>query len=472
MLINLKDYSVLTITNTKLYKKVQEINSISLSTSICEVVGEQKDEPILEISKGKNENEVTITTFGYVGRFSLYGEDFNIGYRFGNVLLDKMIGKVNDFEVKSLELEATQSKKKSANHDSLALKILYMNFIFKLEKISVIGLPKTYIRVEYHDTKFKGQIDINRFIKKDVPYQGKISSNSYEQFYVQEIVDVLYGALSIVERDMQDFVSNRVFQLRNLLKHYASRVFVDNKTIDDAISHKSIQNSLYSDFKEILEVASYIINHNPNLKYLKNKLSKGLIFDVSLLWEKYLYKLLSERFDNDDWKVIHEDKCDVYETMFFKRGMKPDIVIKNEIDKKILVFDAKSKSMTLTNGIGDGGYGDLDRSDFFQINTYMTYYEKKNYKVISGGLLYPIEAEFDCRFDDKIDYAKAKAHSDNWFGDNKTKFIVDGIDLSYIENKIEDNMTEDEKQKIRMDNIINAENNFIDRIQKISENAE
>ena len=475
---NLKDYSTSTIlysTNDKLYKTVTQGGITTLNTTICEVVGDkQKIEPILEIKKGDKENEIVITTFGYIGKFSYLGVNFNIGYRFGDVVLNRMISKVNDFEVKSLSLEADNTRK-TKKVDNLVLKILYLNFIFKLEKLSVIGLPKSYLKIEHHDNKLKGQLDINRFIKKDMPFQGKTSSTFYEQHYVQDIVDVLHGALSIVETNMKGFVNNRVFQIRNLLNHHANRVFVDERTIENAIYHKSIQNSLYSDFKGILEIARYIINYNSNLAYKKDKFLNGLILDVSLLWESYLYKLLKENFEDDDWEVIHEEKLPVYDGLFYQRHMYPDIVIKNKRLKKLIVLDAKSKSMNFIEGIGNGKRGDLDRTDFFQIHTYMSYYKNHEYDVIAGGLLYPIKKEFDCRFKDpkncKEDYKEKKAHFDNWFGDINTKFIVDGIDLSYIERNTKGVLDEREKEKIRMNNILNAENNFIDRIKQIRENT-
>ena len=473
--LELKDYSIITINNLALSKIINKVGLITLDTSICEVVGNKKEnEPILEIKKGKQENEVIITTFGYVGRFSYLKVGFNIGYRFGDVVLNRMISKVNDFEIKSLSLESNNTKK-TKNTDNLVLKILYLNFIFKLEKLSVIGLPKSYLRIEHHDNKLKGQLDINRFIKKDMPFQGKISSTSYEQHYIQEIVDVLYRALSIVETNMKEFVENRVFQIRNLLNHHANRGCVNERTIENAIYHKSIQNSLYSDFKGILKIARYIINHNSNLSYKKDKFLNGLILDVSLLWESYLYKLLKENFEDNDWEVIHEDKLLVYNDLFYQRHMYPDIVIKNKRLKKLIVFDAKSKSMNFIEGIGNGKRGDLDRTDFFQIHTYMSYYKNHKYDVIAGGLLYPIKKEFDCRFKDpkncKEDYKEKKAHFDNWFGDINTKFIVDGIDLSYIERNTKGVLDEREKEKIRMNNILNAENNFIDRIKQIRENT-
>jgi 5-methylcytosine-specific restriction endonuclease McrBC regulatory subunit McrC len=105
--------------------------------------------------------------------------------------------------------------------------------------------------------------------------------------------------------------------------------------------------------------------------------------------------------------------------------MFPDIVMKKKKDGKVMVFDAKYKRMKFEKGMGDGKRGDLDRSDFFQVNTYMSYYHnQKDKHLISGGLLYPFEKEFDIN----------EAHSDNWFGNDSVQFIVDGIDLSKIDD--------------------------------------
>jgi len=62
--------------------------------------------------------------------------------------------------------------------------------------------------------------------------------------------------------------------------------------------------------------------------------------------------------------------------------------------------------------------------------------------------LYPIEGDFK----------KDIAYSDNWFGDDKTKFIVDGIDLS--------------KENLLMDDILESENAFIERIKNITKELE
>jgi 5-methylcytosine-specific restriction endonuclease McrBC regulatory subunit McrC len=412
--IELKDFSKSQKTFTKaLYDKIPQNGSLVLDTSICEVVGNKNEiEPILEIRRVNDNNEVEITTFGYVGRFTYESIEFDITYRFGEALLDRMIGFVNDFDIKTVEFLSKNSKDES---DNLALKILYLNFILKLEKLSVIGLPKSYERIEHHDRKLKGQIDINRFIKKDIPFEGKISSTSYEQVYVQEMVDLLHSALSIVEKSMRNLVISRVLRFKNLLFEYANYRVIDSYTIDKALNHKSIQNSLFKEFKPILEIASYIVRYENSQSFDKNNIQNGLVIDVSLLWEEYLYRLLQNAFGNE-WQVEHEPNLKVYTNLFYERSMKPDIVMKN--DEKMIIFDAKSKSMKF-KGRDQYGAGDLDRSDFFQIHTYISYYKNMNYNVIAGGLLYPMDSKIDT----------TKTHSKGLFGiDEKTKFIVDGIE--------------------------------------------
>lgn len=90
-------------------------------------------------------------------------------------------------------------------------------------------------------------------------------------------------------------------------------------------------------------------------------------------------------------------------------------------------------------GKNNNGMGDVDRNDFFQINTYMTYYQNQGYNVKVGGLLYPME-----RFEEE------RSHNLDWFGSINTSFIVDGIFIE--ENSIQ--------------SIIKNEKEFIKRVRK------
>ena len=94
---------------------------------------------------------------------------------------------------------------------------------------------------------------------------------------------------------------------------------------------------------------------------------------------------------------------------------------------------------------------DVDRNDFFQINTYMSYYQNHpdKYNVRIGGLLYPIEENAkNLKF----------SHSETWFGNSQTKFIVDGIDLSGSLESVDD---------IKFAEISKREQTFIENIKKL-----
>ena len=122
-------------------------------------------------------------------------------------------------------------------------------------------------------------------------------------------------------------------------------------------------------------------------------------------------------------------------------------MIKN---KDVIVFDTKYKKMNMQSKNRNGA-GDVDRNDFFQINTYMSYYQNQKFNVRIGGLLYPIGKSF-------IEN-KNICHSETWFGNTNTKFIVDGIDLSNLEE------ANDHENKFTL--ISKREQKFINGIKKL-----
>jgi len=77
---------------------------------------------------------------------------------------------------------------------------------------------------------------------------------------------------------------------------------------------------------------------------------------------------------------LNTEKQIAYKGLFFKREFIPDLVFQR--GKRIVIWDAKYKRMK-------GEFWDVDRSDFFQIHTYIQHFVNQ-YEVKAGGLLYPI----------------------------------------------------------------------------------
>jgi len=402
---------------------------------------EQDDELIIVIEK--RNNHYVARTGNFIGRFTYDGLQIDIRSRFPDTFLQRMLNYANDVYLDDMSLfEAKEEKNLEIDYSKY---VLYYMFIQKLEKAFLLGLPKTYTTVYHHEMKLKGNIHINRFIKHDIPFKGKISSVSREQREIQEIIDVLYKAVSIIDKEKQTFSTKNISHIKTHLKQYRSKQYISNVVIQQAINSKALQNPIFSPYKSVLEYAKLIIESSTlREKEKESKQTFGFLVNVANLFEIYLYKLIQKEFL--DWKVEHEPNIELYPNNFYERKIKPDIVMIR--DKQVIVFDAKYKRMLFRGR--KKNIWDVDRDDFFQIHTYMSYYQNKGYEVLAGGLLYPMEGEFtqnDC-------------YSENWLGNDKTSFIVDGIDLYMIGN---DSTMLDIKKK---------EDAFIVRLKRLIEDKE
>lgn len=381
------------------------------------------DDLIISIKKD-TDGMYQAQTGNYIGKFVWDGLEIDIKSRFSNTFLERMLNFANDIFLDDVSVSGNDTKKEL----DISRYIIFYMFIQNLEKAFLLGLPKAYKSISHHEMKLKGKIDINRFIKHDIPFKGKISSTSREQKEISEIIDVLYKAIKIIEKS--SFSTKNISHIKTHLKQTSSNKYVSNETINKAIKSKALQNPIFSPYKKVLEYARYIINGN-NIEQNKDGKNDtyGFLINVAELFEIYVTKLLQKEFPY--WSVS-SPKIELYSDNFFARKIIPDIVMTK--DKDVMVFDTKYKRMLFRDRYQNGG--DLDRNDFFQINTYMSYYQNQHYNVKIGGLLYPIEKEFN----------ETKCHSENWFGNTDTKFIVDGIDLSSIpkENAISEIVTSEE----------------------------
>jgi len=308
-------------------------------------------------------------------------------------------------------------------------------FIQSLEKAAVLGLPKVYKQLTQRSHKVRGKIDINAYLKKDFPFIGKLTTKYNEQVYVQEIVDVLFLACKALEKEFGKEIHRKILGIFQLLKQHYSGSFPNSITIEKAKKHNVLDNPMYAAFKNALAYAEIILQEqNLLLATSTNPLTThGYLFDISQLFEVYLEKLLNRHFK--DWYVTGQEELNVYSDMFYGRKMFPDLVLKHKESNQIIVFDAKFKTMNLTKK-------DLDRADFYQIHSYIQYYQPK---VLFGGLIYPLGKPINTN----------KAHSNHIFDnkDNNTKFIVDGI---YV------------KESMSMKELMDSEKEFVNRVEKIS----
>lgn len=422
-------------------KKLQKKEKTEFSLTLSEYVAnggkflsflpdskEKEDEFI--ISTKKQDDGLYVQTGNLIGSFIHNGIDIEINSRFSNKFLERMLNFANDIYVDDVSLGKSIDAKKN-----LSRIVIYYLFIQALERAFLLGLPKEYKDKSYHEAKVMGKVDMAKFIKKDVPFAGKISSTNRERQDIGDIVLLLHKALKIVQKESKELIKPVINTLSYLNEIREPRLVTPN-VIYNALNSKALHNPIYAPYKKVLEYAKLIIENEDAGTKSNGKQNLGFLVDVAELFEIYMRKLLQKEFK--DWSV-NSPKIELYKDKFFARKIIPDIVMSS--GDKVLVFDTKYKRMNM-RGKDQYGLGDVDRNDFFQINTYMSYYQNQGKNVIAGGLLYPMDK-----------FSRDVCHSHSWFDNLNTKFIVDGIELA--------NLNESSIDEIKI-----KENEFISRIKE------
>jgi hypothetical protein len=422
-------------------KKLQKKEKTEFSLTLSEYVAnggkflsflpdskEKEDEFI--ISTKKQDDGLYVQTGNLIGSFIHNGIDIEINSRFSNKFLERMLNFANDIYVDDVSLGKSIDAKKN-----LSRIVIYYLFIQALERAFLLGLPKEYKDKSYHEAKVMGKVDMAKFIKKDVPFAGKISSTNRERQDIGDIVLLLHKALKIVQKESKELIKPVINTLSYLNEIREPRLVTPN-VIHNALNSKALHNPIYAPYKKVLEYAKLIIENEDSGTKSNGKQNLGFLVDVAELFEIYIRKLLQKEFK--DWSVT-SPKIELYKDKFFARKIIPDIVMSN--GDKVLVLDTKYKRMSML-GKDQYGLGDVDRNDFFQINTYMSYYQNQGRNVIAGGLLYPMNK-----------FSIDRCHSHSWFENLNTKFIVDGIELT--------NLNEPSIDEIKI-----KENEFISRIKE------
>ena len=339
---------------------------------------------VFQLAKTIDDNYYVKTGL-YAGVITIKGITFNIMPK-NIALFKRMLNFANNIYVDKTEKNSEKSQEPSE------FPLFEYLFLTSLKKASVLGFPQEYSKVEYHDIRIHGNVDVNSYIKKDIPFIGKLSSKRNERHYVQSIVDVLSADLSVCHSDIQKMFPNLSF-ISSELKAAASRIRPTLETIQKAKNHRSLQNPMFAPFRRTLDYAEIILRKqnliSSDEEKSSNKIS-GYLLDVASLWELYLENLLRNNFQSEGWTISAQEELSLYKDTFFARYNYPDLVMRHK-DGRLVVLDAKFKKMNFAQD--HYGNCDVDRTDLFQIQSYAGYYREKGENIILCGLIYPLSKE-------------------------------------------------------------------------------
>lgn len=355
--------------------------------------------------KINGEDKYIIQTGLYAGVIYIHNVEISITSAYGDTFLKRMLNSLSH-----IMLDNTQLSGVSSNQPNEFDNIIAYLFVQSLERSAVLGLPQSYQLQHQHSHKVRGKVDVNQYLKRCIPFTGKLTTSFREQQYEQIIVDVLYLACRVLEKKIGRHFLNKVSGIDQQLAMYFSGRWPSSNEIKQVVQHPSLTHPIYQGYKQTLAYAILILTEKSSeLSKVSDHVEvKGYLFDIAQLFEMYLESILSHYLP--DWLVSSQQKLGVYQGTFFERNMYPDLVLKHIKTGKIMVFDAKFKRMRTD-------YRDLDRADFYQIHAYMAYYHQQ---LQVGGLLYPSEQPID----PTICYAnQVMGQAPN----SDAHFIVDGV---------------------------------------------
>ena len=325
-----------------------------------------KDQKIFETVNQK------IKTGNVIGFLGCGQERLTISSRFSDEsndhFLHYLLQKVLNINLTSLDVGLSQEDR------------LYQFLIYLFPKYLQValrkGLYKEYQRFSHNDSHVKGVIDVRNHLKKNLPFMGNVAYTTREFTYDNPLMQLIRHTIEFMKnqksigREVLENLSTSRENVAEIVRVTPSYKLADRAKIIRLNQSKPIRHAYFHEYRKLQELCLIILNQEKHgLGYQEQKIH-GILFDVSWLWEEYIYTLLPKDF-------IHprnKDKTDGI-SVFSNRERKvfPDFYHK---ELKI-VLDAKYKKLEDTEK-------GINREDLFQLISY-SYILKAE----KAGLVFP-----------------------------------------------------------------------------------
>ncbi len=342
-------------------KNISELNISQITFD--EEFEANKYQKIFDIS-GNNFANLKIYTGNIVGSIIYKSNHFNINCRFGNQFLKYMIANTSGF----LELENFGDIDKECGIGEWIL-IYYWRLLLK--KAFSLGLYKTYQHRKENLHTVKGVININSMLKKNF-FDGKTVCNFKEHSYKNELNAVIQMALAKVFKSKYLSIVSDIYDIKNAFDS------INNPKLNlNSIRSQKVINPYFRKYNQVFEFSLKILRDEFANAGGKNTDLSAFLFDISLLFEHHIRKILKQQFTLFI-KNKHEFSIPngIDENKIF-----PDVIIDCG-NNKIKIYDVKYKKFNFTYGV--------NREDRFQLITYVATH-LQGYEVIECGIIYPLE---------------------------------------------------------------------------------
>ena len=249
------------------------------------------------------------------------------------------------------------------------------------------GLYKEYRTVKRNDSNVRGVIDINRHLRRNNPFMGKVAYRAREFSFDNDVTQLIRHTIEYLEGSSMGAIilggDAETRQCVDVIRHATPTYNEKERGIIINNNLRPKMHPFYTDYISLQKLCMQIL-HEEGINYGIDSEEKvhGILFDGAWLWEAYIFTLLKESglgFIHPD-NIARTNKFNLFstreneESQFDKgnRSAYPDFYN----DKCVL--DAKYKHLEKR----------IQREDLYQVICYMHTMPRD-----IGGYIYPYQAK-------------------------------------------------------------------------------
>ena len=236
------------------------------------------------------------------------------------------------------------------------------------------GLYKEYQRFYHNDSHEKGAVDVGNHLKKNLPFTGNTAYTTREFAYDNPLMQLIRHTIEYIktQKSFGALLDSNRETITEITRVTSAYKLADRVKIIRMNTIKPIRHAYFREYRKLQELCLMILSREMHGIGLQEQRVHGILFDVSWLWEEYVYTLLPKDFIHPRNK---EKKGGILVFSDGKRKVYPDFY---DRERKI-VLDAKYKKLEF---IEKG----INREDLFQLISYSYILEAEK-----AGLVFPSE---------------------------------------------------------------------------------